>query len=104
MYGNSKYYKVKGTLYCQCGLCQCCKFHYVGSAITFKERLRKHKSNINTGKKRCGAAKYFLKCCTRNGKFDNPKIQIMESVNVPENLLEKQYGSVRNIGKPIYLH
>ena len=31
----------------------------VGSAVTFKERLHIHKSDINTGKKRCDEAKYF---------------------------------------------
>ena len=59
---TGKYYKVKGTLFCNSVnvvyliICQCCKLQYVGSAITFKERLRIRKSVINTGKKRCGEA------------------------------------------------
>ena len=56
-----------------------------GSAVTFKERLRIHKSEINTGKKRCGAAKYFLECYTSEGRFDNLKNQLIESVNVRDN-------------------
>ena len=57
----------------------------IGSAVTFKERLHIHKSDINTGKKRCGEAKYFLECYTSEGKFDNLKNQLVESVNVPDN-------------------
>ena len=62
-----KYYKVEGTLsYNGVNVvyvitCQCCKLQYVRSAITFKQRLRIHKSGINTAKKRCGAAKHFFK-------------------------------------------
>ena len=67
--------------------CQRCKLKYVGSAITFKERFRTHKSDTNTGKKRFGAAKHSLECCASEGKFDNLKIQLIESVNVPDILL-----------------
>ena len=67
---------------------QCCKLQYVRSAITFKEIFPVHKSEINTGKKRCGTAKRFLECCTNESKFDNLKIQLIESENVPNNLLE----------------
>ena len=87
---TGKYYKVKGTLSSSSVnvvyliTCQCCKLQYVGSAITFKERFCIHRSDINTGKKRCGAAKHFLKCCTGEGKFHNLKIQLIESVNVPD--------------------
>ena len=87
---TSKYYKVKGTLsYNSVNLiylitCQCCKLQYVGSAITL------HKIDINTGKKSCGAAKHFLECCTIEGKFDNLKIQLIVSVNVPNGLLEQK--------------
>ena len=37
-----------------------------------------------------GVAKHFLVCCTCEGKFDNLKIQLKESVNVPNNLLEQK--------------
>ena len=88
-----KYYKVKETLSCNSAnvvyliTCQICKLQYVGSAITFKERFH---SDINTGKKRCGAAKHFPECCTSDGKFDNLKIQLIKSVNVPVILLEQK--------------
>ena len=36
------------------------------------------------------AAKHFLECCTSDGKFDNLKIQLIESVNVPIILLEQK--------------
>ena len=68
----------------------CCKLLYVGSSITFKERFCIHKSDINTGKKRCGAAKHFLECYTSESKIDNLKIQLIESVNVPDILLERK--------------
>ena len=97
---TGKYYKVKRTvkrtLSCNSVnviyliICQCCKSQYAGSSITFKERFRIHKSDINTGKKRCSAAKHFLECCTSKSKFDNLKIQLIESVNVPDILLEQK--------------
>ena len=85
---------VKGTL--SCGSinvvyvisCQCYKFKYVGSALTLKERFHLDKSDINPGKQRSGAAKHSLECCSSEDKFDNIKIQLMESVNLPDNLLE----------------
>ena len=45
-----------------------------------------HKSDTNTGKKRCGAAKQFLECCSIDGKFDNFKMQLIEFVYIPGNL------------------
>ena len=69
---------------------QHCKLHYAGSVMTFKERFRIHKSDVNKGKKSCGAAKDFLECCTSDGTCDNLKIQLMESVNLPDNLLEQK--------------
>ena len=69
--------------------CQCCRLRYVGSAINFKERFRIHKSNKNTGKRRCGIVKHFLECCTSGDKFDNLTIHLIESMNVPNNLLDQ---------------
>ena len=91
-----KYYKFKRTLsrnsvnVVYLITCQCCKLQYVGSAITFKERFRIHKSDTNTGKERCDAVKHFLGSCTSEGKLDNLKIQLIESVNVPDILLEQK--------------
>ena len=93
---TGKYYKVEVTLSCNSVnvvyliTCQCCKLQYVGSAFTFKERFRIHKRDVNTGKKRCSAAKHFLECCTIHGKFENLKIQLIESVNVPDSLLKQK--------------
>ena len=66
--------------------CHTCQ--YVGSAITFKERFRINKSDINTGKKRCGAAKQFLECFNGDSEFDDRNIQLKELVNAPDKLLE----------------
>ena len=44
----------------------------------------------NTGKLRCGAAKHFLECYTSEGKFDNLKIQLIESMNVPDIFVEQK--------------
>ena len=70
---TGKYYNVVYLI-----TCQCCKLEYAGSSITFKERFRIHKSDINTGKKRCGAAKHFLGYCTSGGKY-NLKITLISS-------------------------
>ena len=81
---TGKYYKVDGTLFCSganvvyLNTCQFWKLQYVGSTITFKERFGIHKSGKNTGKK----------CSNSECKFDNLKIQLIESVNVPDILLE----------------
>ena len=74
---TGKFCKVKGTLSCNSVNVvylisyQCCKLQYVGSAVTFKERFFIHKSDINTSKRRCDAAKHFLESCTSEGKCDN---------------------------------
>ena len=88
-------YKVKGTLSCNrvnvvyLVTCQCCKLQYVGSAVAFKERFCINETDINTGKKRWDPAKHFWECCTSEVKFDRLKIQLIESVNAPDNLLEQ---------------
>ena len=107
---TGKYYKVKGTLSCNSVnmgyliICQCCKLQYDGSAITLKERFHMHKSDVYAGKKRCGAAKHSLECCSSKGKFDNLKIQLIESVNVPDNLLEQKLWLRKKYGKCSNLH
>ena len=65
---TGKTYKVRGNLSCTSAnvvyliSCKLCKDQYVGSAYknNFKPRFRVHKSDINTGKDRCGVAKNFL--------------------------------------------
>ena len=71
--------------------CYSCKSQYVALAITFKEKFRRHKGDINTGKRRCDTAQHFLECCTSESKFDNLQIQLIESLNVPDNLLERNF-------------
>ena len=68
---TSKTYKVRGDLTCKSDYvlhfisCKKCKKQYVGSAFesNFKPSFRVHKSDINTGKDRCGVAKHFLNNC-----------------------------------------
>ena len=43
---------------------------------------------VKKKKRKKMAAKHFFKCCTSEGKFDDLKIQLSESVNVPDNSLE----------------
>ena len=59
---TGKTYKVRGDLTCKSDnvisliSCKKCKQQYVGSDSNFKPRFRVHKSDINTGKVRCGQA------------------------------------------------
>ena len=62
--------------------CKGCLKQYVGSAKSFKERFRVHKSDINTGKERCGISKHLINYCNENGKFANLQIQVIECVSV----------------------
>ena len=82
-------YKIKGILKCDSRnviyliSCKCCGKQYVGSATGFKERFRIHKSDINTGKVRCGVANYLLNvCCSSASKFENLQVQLIEKVSV----------------------
>ena len=45
---------------------------------------------VKTGNKRCGAAEHFLECYTSESKLHRLKIQLIESVNVSDNLLEQK--------------
>ena len=63
--------------------CKCCGKKYVGSAAGFKERFRIHKSDINTGKKRCGVANHLLNVCRSSAsKFRYLQVQLIEKVSV----------------------
>ena len=63
--------------------CKCCGKQYNGSAISFKERFRIYKSDINTGKVSCGVANYLLNVCYSEGnKFEYLQIQLLEQVSV----------------------
>ena len=47
--------------------CKFCEKQYIVSAIIFKERFRIHKSDIYTGKVKCGVANYLLNVCHSEG-------------------------------------
>ena len=63
--------------------CKCCGSQYVESTTGFKERFRIHKSDLNTGKIRCGVANHLLNvCCTSTSKFEYLQVQLIKSVSV----------------------
>ena len=63
--------------------CKCCGKQYVGSATDFKERFRIHKSDINTGKVRCGVANHLLNICpSTTSKIEYLQVPLMEKVSV----------------------
>ena len=108
-FATKRKYKVKGILKCTSKnviyliSCKCCGKLYIGSAIGFKERFRIHKSDINTGKVRCGVANHFLNVGHSEGnKFECLQIQLIEQVSV--RILTKCYGKGKNTGKLSYLH
>ena len=59
-----------------------CKEEYVGSALqdNFKPRFRVHKSDVITGKNRCGVAKHSFTKCTNGNKVENIEVQLIEQV------------------------
>ena len=59
-----------------------CNDQYVGSAYknNFKPRFKVHKSDVNTGKDKCGAAKHFLIKSTDAGKLENIEVHFIEQV------------------------
>ena len=63
--------------------CKLCGDQYVGSALknNFKPRFRVHKSDIVTGKDRCGVAKHFLTKCVTTNRLENIEIQLIEQVS-----------------------
>ena len=60
--------------------CKQCKEQYAGCAFkdNFKPRFRIHKSDVITGKDRCGVAKHFLSKCTNVNKLKNIEVQLIE--------------------------
>ena len=81
---TGKTYKVGGKLCCTSSnviyliSCKLCKEKYVGSAFkdNFKPRFRVHKSDVITGKERCGVAKHFFTKCTNDNKLENIEVQL----------------------------
>ena len=68
-YATKRKYKTRGILTCNTKniiyliTCKCCSKQYIGSTTGIKERFRIHKSDINTGKIRCGVANHLLNIC-----------------------------------------
>ena len=85
---TGKTYKVRGKLCCTSSnviyliSCKLCKEQYVGCAFkdNFKPRFRVHKSDVITGKGRCGVVKHFLTKCTNSNKVENIEVQLIEQV------------------------
>ena len=63
--------------------CKCFGKQYVGSVTGFKGRFRIHKSDINTGKARCGVANHLLNICRSSAsKFEYLQVKLLEKVSV----------------------
>ena len=57
------------------------KCQYVGSATSFKQRFRMHKSGIKTKKDGCGTARHFNSiCCHPINPHGHLKVQLIEQV------------------------
>ena len=62
---------------------ECCGKQTVGSSTGFKERFRIYKSDISTGKVRCGVANHPLNVCLFSAsKFEYLQVQLFEKVSV----------------------
>ena len=49
----------------------------------FKEKFKTHKSDINTGKVRCGVANYFLSACPSSAsKTEYLQVQLIGKISV----------------------
>ena len=78
-------HKIRGTLTCNTKnisyfiTCKSCRKQYIRSATGFKERFQIHKSDINTGKVRCGVANHLLNVCKSTiCKTDYLEAQLIE--------------------------
>ena len=77
---TGKTYFIKGNMSCDsCNVIywitfSSCREQYVGSAISFKQRFRIHKSDTKSNKDRCGIARHFNKCCSPNNKHAYLKV------------------------------
>ena len=88
-FATKQKYKIKGILMCDSRNViylisfKCCGKQYVGSATGFKGRFRIHKSDINTGKVRCGVPIHLLNVCRSSAsKFEYLQVQLIEKVSV----------------------
>ena len=82
---TGKTYKVRGKLFCTSSnviyliSCKLCKEQYVGSAFkdNFKSRFRVHKSDVITGKDRCGVTKHFFTKFSNSNKVANIEVKLI---------------------------
>ena len=88
-FGTKWKYKIKGILKCHSGNIidlisyKCCGKQNIGTANGFKECFRIHKSDISTGKVRCGVVNHFLNVCRSSArKFEYLEIRLIEKVSV----------------------
>ena len=88
-FATKQKYKVKGIWKCDsrnviCLIsCKCCGKQYVGFATGFKDRFSIERSDINTGKGRCGVANHLLNFCRSSaGIFEYFQVQLIEKVSV----------------------
>ena len=86
-HATKRKYKIKGFFNCNTKdiiyliACKCCGKQYIGSSTGFKERLRIHKSDIITGKIRCGVASHLPHVCKSvTCKTENLPVQLIEHV------------------------
>ena len=101
---TGKTYKVRGKLCCTSSnviyliSCKLCKKQYLGSAFkdNFKLRLRVHKSDVITGKDRCGVVKHFLTKYTNGNKVKTLTFDCKRVIMI----LEVGCGVEKSIGKP----
>ena len=84
---TGKKYYIRGNFTCNFTnaiyLVECinCKWQYVGSATSFKQRFRIHKSDIKTKKDRCGTARHFNSiCCHPINSYGYLKVQLIQQV------------------------
>ena len=106
-HATKRKYKIRGFLTCNRKdiiyliACKCCGKQYIGSAADFNERFRIHKSDINTGKIRCGIASHVLNVCkSATCKIEYLQVQLIEHVFVREGEdVDKVYEKGKNIGK-----
>ena len=105
---TGKTYKVRGKLCCTSSnviyliSCKLCKEQYLGSAFNdkFKLRFGVHKSDVITGKDRCGVAKDFLTKCTDGNKVENIEVELLNKCKRVIMTLKVSLGVEKSIGKP----
>ena len=84
---TGKKYCIRGNFTCNSTnviyLVECinCKYQYVGSATSFKQRFPIHKSAVKTKNDRCGTARHFNSiCCHPINPHGYLKVQLIEQV------------------------